>query len=72
LEPFQPLETILILLYYSLAMAEMTTLAAAIYRKYRTTLAPGFENSTPAITARFELFYDERFPKVAVCLLLHF
>jgi hypothetical protein len=50
----------------SLAMAEMTTLAATIYREYSTMLAPGFENVTPGITARFELFYDERFPKVMV------
>lgn len=47
-------------------MAEMTTLAAAIYRKYHTTLAPGFEDITPGITARFEVFYDDRFPKMLV------
>ncbi|KAH6695096.1 cytochrome P450 [Plectosphaerella plurivora] len=45
-----------------LAMAEMTTLIASIYSKYRTTIAPGFEDTTPAITARVEIFYDERFP----------
>jgi len=48
-------------------MAEMTTLAATIYREYSTALAPGFEHATPGITARFELFYDERFPKIMVC-----
>lgn len=52
----------------SLAMAEMTVLGAALYREYRTTIAPGFEDTSPAITARVETFYDERFPKVKVCL----
>jgi hypothetical protein len=47
-------------------MAEMTTLTAAIYRKYETQVAPSFENATPGITARFELFYDERFPTIKV------
>lgn len=45
----------------SLAMAEMTTLAATIYRSYKTSIAIGFEDTTPAITARVETFYDERF-----------
>jgi hypothetical protein len=49
-------------------MAEMTTLTAAIYRKYRTSLASGFEHATPGITARFEMFYDERFPVIKVSL----
>ncbi|KAM0343789.1 hypothetical protein ACHAPU_008217 [Fusarium lateritium] len=53
-----------------LAMAEMTTLTATIYRSYKTTIAPGFENTSPAITARVETFYDERFPKVKVCLTI--
>ncbi|OIW24533.1 cytochrome P450 [Coniochaeta ligniaria NRRL 30616] len=54
-----------------LAMAEMTTLAATIYRKYQTTLAPGFENITPGITARFEVFCDDRFSKMLehTCLI---
>ncbi|PSN65704.1 cytochrome P450 [Corynespora cassiicola Philippines] len=49
-----------------LAMAEMTTLTAALYRKYGTSLAPGFENSSPGITARFELFSDDRFANIQV------
>ncbi|KAK8041416.1 hypothetical protein PG994_014423 [Apiospora phragmitis] len=49
-----------------LAMAEMTTLAAAIYRKYQTSLAPGFEDVAPGITSRFEVFSDDIFSKVAV------
>ncbi|KAL2213226.1 cytochrome P450 [Sarocladium strictum] len=52
-----------------LAMAEMITLTATIYRKYQTVIAPGFEGATPGITARFELFYDPRFPKVMVRIL---
>jgi hypothetical protein len=51
-------------------MAEMTTLTAAIYRQFRTSIAPGFEDTSPAITARVETFYDERFPKVKVRLTL--
>jgi hypothetical protein len=51
-------------------MAEMTTLTAAIYRNFRTSIAPGFEDTSPAITARVETFYDERFPKVKVRLAL--
>ncbi|KAF4448607.1 hypothetical protein F53441_8026 [Fusarium austroafricanum] len=54
-----------------LAMVEMTVLAATMYRQFRTTIAPGFEDTTPAITARVETFYDERFPKVqeSTCLI---
>ncbi|KAK2752290.1 hypothetical protein FQN55_007330 [Onygenales sp. PD_40] len=48
-----------------LAMAEMTTLLATVYRKYRTEIAPGFEEYSPGITARYEVFYDELFSKVA-------
>jgi hypothetical protein len=47
-------------------MAEMTTLIAALYREYQTSIAPGFENTTPGITARVEVFYDDRFPKLQV------
>jgi hypothetical protein len=53
-------------------MAEMTVLGAALYREYNTTIAPGFEDTSPAITARVETFYDERFPKVKACLSLNF
>ncbi|KAH7311101.1 putative benzoate 4-monooxygenase cytochrome P450 [Rhexocercosporidium sp. MPI-PUGE-AT-0058] len=42
-----------------LAMAEMTTLTAAIYRKYRTTVKAGTEHTSPGITSRFEVFCDE-------------
>ncbi|RSL82412.1 hypothetical protein CEP51_005169 [Fusarium floridanum] len=49
-----------------LAMAEMTTLIATLYREYKTSIAPEFENATPGITARVEVFYDERFPKLQV------
>ncbi|KAF4994608.1 hypothetical protein FDECE_13065, partial [Fusarium decemcellulare] len=47
-----------------LAMAEMTTLVAALYREYQTSIAPGFENVTPGITARVEVFYDHCFPSM--------
>ncbi|KAL6364456.1 hypothetical protein LRP88_01857 [Fusarium phalaenopsidis] len=54
-----------------LAMAEMTTLIAALYREYQTSIAPGFEDTTPGITARVEVFYDERFPTLQenTCLI---
>lgn len=47
-----------------LAMAEMTTLLASIYRKYSTEIAPGFQGVSPGVTARYEVFSDERFPKM--------
>ena len=50
----------------SLAMAEMTALVTAVYREYSTSIAPGFEDKSPAITSRFELFYDETVPEIAV------
>ncbi|KAJ6139569.1 Cytochrome P450 E-class group I [Penicillium samsonianum] len=42
-----------------LAMAEMTTLVAAIYRKYRTTPMGDFGTVSPGITGRYEVFYDD-------------
>ncbi|OCL13261.1 cytochrome P450, partial [Glonium stellatum] len=54
-----------------LAMAEMTTLTAAIYRTFRTTVAPGFEGASPGITSRFEVFYDERFSLINVCNFIY-
>jgi cytochrome P450 len=51
-----------------LAMAEMTSLVTAVYSRYTTALAPGFENKSPAITSRMELFYDETEPHHVVCL----
>jgi hypothetical protein len=47
-------------------MAEIAALVAAVYREYNTTIAPGFDYKSPAITSRFELFYDETVPQVAV------
>jgi hypothetical protein len=47
-------------------MAEMTALVVAVYRGYTTSLASGFEDKSPAITSRFELFYDETVPEIAV------
>lgn len=49
-------------------MAEMTTLAATLYRNYQTSIAIGFENTSPAITARVETFYEERLRVVQVSL----
>ena len=53
----------------SLAMAEMMTLVAAVYRRYHTFIGEGFEDTTPAITARVEIFCEERFRAVRVSLL---
>ena len=52
---------------YSLAMAEMTNLTAAIYRKYRTKVKKGTEDVSPGITSRFEVFYDETKARMKVC-----
>ena len=51
----------------SLAMAEMTTLVAAIYRKYKTTPMEDFGTVSPGITGRYEVFYDETCSKMRVC-----
>ncbi|KAF2428615.1 putative P450 monooxygenase [Tothia fuscella] len=48
-----------------LAMAEMTTLVAAIYRKYSTTVKAGYEDSAPGVTSRFEVFHDDTFAQVS-------
>ncbi|KIW12109.1 hypothetical protein PV08_09383 [Exophiala spinifera] len=42
-----------------LALAEITTLVAAVYREYATTIPTQFLDATPGITSRFELFHDE-------------
>ncbi|CAG8240328.1 unnamed protein product [Penicillium nalgiovense] len=42
-----------------LAMAQMTTFLAALYRKYTTEPRDGFDIVSPGITSRFEVFYDE-------------
>ncbi|KNG87164.1 benzoate 4-monooxygenase cytochrome P450 [Aspergillus nomiae NRRL 13137] len=42
-----------------LAMAEMTTFVAALYRKYTTETRAEFDKISPGITSRFEVFYDE-------------
>ncbi|BCS19420.1 cytochrome P450 [Aspergillus puulaauensis] len=47
-----------------LAMAEMTTLLASVYREYKTEIAPEFQGVSPGVTARYEIFYDDRFPKM--------
>ncbi|KAH6866038.1 cytochrome P450 [Thelonectria olida] len=54
-----------------LAMVEMSTLAATLYREYETLIAPGFEGISPGITARVEVFYDECLPQMQehTCLI---
>lgn len=42
-----------------LAMAEMTTLASTIYRKYRTVPTDGFDKISPGITSRYEVLCDD-------------
>jgi cytochrome P450 len=44
-----------------LAMAEMVALVPALYRRYRTSIKPGFEGKAPGIVSRFEVFSDEMF-----------
>lgn len=48
-------------------MAEMTTLVAAIYRKYKTIPMADFGAVSPGITGRYEVFYDETCRKMRVC-----
>lgn len=50
---------VLLLTLTSLAMAQMTTFLAALYRKYTTEPRDGFDIVSPGITSRFEVFYDE-------------
>lgn len=49
----------------SLALAEMA-LVPSIYRKYSTRIKPGFEDISPGITSRFEVFGDDALPKTEV------
>jgi hypothetical protein len=58
---------VLLLTLTSLAMAEMTTLLAALYRKYTTEPRDGFDIVSPGITSRFEVFFDESCSGVRVC-----
>ncbi len=51
-------------MFNSLAMAEMTTLLASVYREYKTEIAPEFQGVSPGVTARYEVFYDDRFPRM--------
>ena len=51
----------------SLAMAEISTLVAAIYLHFRTSLIGNCYYS-PGISSRFELFYDTQFKEVRVVL----
>ncbi|WQF84157.1 Putative cytochrome P450 [Colletotrichum destructivum] len=47
-----------------LAMAEMTTLLAALYLRYTTSEQDRQKNASPGITSRFEVFSDETFATV--------
>ena len=47
-------------------MAEMTTLLAAVYRDYTTSLQERQKGVSPGITSRYEVFYDATFEKVEV------
>ena len=50
-------------------MVEMTTLIAAVYRKYRTRVKKGMEDVSPGITSRFEVFHDETKTRMKVSLI---
>lgn len=50
----------------SLAMAEMTTLVAAVYKNYSTKIQVRQKGISPGITSRFEVFSDETFAEVGV------
>lgn len=51
-------------------MAEMTTLLASVYRMYKTEIAPEFKGVSPGVTARYEIFYDDQFPRMEEHLCL--
>jgi hypothetical protein len=53
----------------SLAMVEMTTLVAAVYRNYRTRVRKGMEDISPGIASRFEVFFDETKPRTKASLV---
>lgn len=53
-------------------MAEMTTLMAAVYRNYSTTIKPGYEGVSPGVTSRFEVFFDETFKQIEVSGAIEF
>lgn len=53
---------------HSLAMAEMTMLMSAVYRKYSTELDERQKGVSPGITSRFEVFSDSTLSKVSVSL----
>lgn len=55
---------------FSLAMAEMTTMIAAIYRKYSTTTINGFDKASPGISGRYEVFWDETCSERRVSMIL--
>jgi cytochrome P450 len=46
-----------------LAFAEMA-IVPAIYRRFSTRIKPEYEDVSPGITSRFEVFYDETFQKM--------
>lgn len=49
----------------------MTTLMAAIYRKYTTAATNGFDKISPAISGRYELFADETCSALRVSGIRH-
>ena len=50
----------------SFAMAEMTTLLAAVYKNYSTCIQERQKGISPGIISRFELLYDEAYENVQV------
>jgi cytochrome P450 len=48
----------------NLAMAEMVTLVAAMYGKYKTSVRNGEEQISPGVTSRFEVIWDETMKSV--------
>lgn len=54
----------------SLAMAQMTTLLAALYRKYSTSVQERQNGASPGITSRFEVFQDDTLVNVKVSKLI--
>jgi hypothetical protein len=47
-------------------MAEISTLVASMYRQYGTVVPSSLLTISPAITSRFEIFWDERYEEYKV------
>jgi hypothetical protein len=62
---WRSINMVYILTGLSLAMAEMA-MVLSLYRKYRSSIKPGFEEIAPGIASGLEVVTDEIFTKMKV------